>query len=95
MSLLHIWPANCGLWLFCPVKVSSRPVVLFWCYSVLYILTVGINLNFCIHNWISFLTIFGLFTNIRRLFVLDLDCKLYLEHFDMLFVPFRTVIRVE
>ena len=95
MSFLQIWPANCVLWLFCPVKVSSRLVVSFWCYSVPYILTVGINLNFCIHNWISFIQFFGLLTSIRRLFVLDPDYNLYLEHFDMLFVPFRTVIRVE
>ena len=48
VSLVQIWPANCVLWLFRPVKVTSRLVAPFLCYYVLYILTVGVYLNFCI-----------------------------------------------
>ena len=94
VSFVQIWPANCVLWLLCPVKVSSRIVVPFWCYSVPYILTVGFNLNFRIYNFISFIGFFDLFTSVCRLFLLDLDCKSFLEHFDIFFVLLRTVIRV-
>ena len=46
---------NCVLWLFCSVNVSSCFTVPFWSYYVPYILTVGINLNFGIYNWLSFI----------------------------------------
>ena len=95
MSLVQIWPVNCVLWLFRPVKVTSRLVAPFLCYYVPYILTVGVYLNFCIDNLIWFFGFFVYFTSIGRLFFLDLAWNLYLEHFDIFFVAFRTVICVK
>ena len=95
MSLVQIWPANCVLWLFRPVKVTSHLVALFLCYYVLYILTVEVYLNFCIYNLIWFFGFFVYFTSIGRLFLSDLDWNLYLEHFDIFFVLFCTVIGVK
>ena len=93
--LVQSWSANCVLWLFSPVKVTSRLIPLFLCYSVPYILSVGVYLNFCIYNWIRFFGFFVYFTSIGRLFLLDLNWNLYLEHFDILFVSSCSVIHVK
>ena len=86
---------NCVLWLFRHVKVPSRLVTPVLCYYVPYILTVGVYLNFCIYNLIWFFGFFVYFTSTGRLFLSDLDWSLYLEHFDIIFVLFHSVIRVK